>query len=43
MSDEVFQTLLGEAWSRGGGKAVRLCGVGVRLVDEKDDSQLEMF
>ncbi len=43
MSDEVFRVLLEEAWSRGGGKSVRLCGIGVRLMDEKDDPQLEMF
>ena len=43
MSDGVFRVLLEEAWSRGGGKSVRLCGIGVRLVDEKDDPQLRMF
>ena len=43
MSEEVLQSLLDEAWSRGGGKAVRLFGIGVRLMDEKDDPQLEMF
>ena len=43
LSSEVFRVLLDEAWSRGEGKAVRLFGIGVRLVDEKNDPQLEMF
>lgn len=43
MSEEVFKLLLDEAWSRGEGKSVRLFGIGVRLVDEKDNPQLEMF
>jgi len=43
LNSEVFRLLLDEAWSRGDGKSVRLFGIGVRLVDEKDDPQLEMF
>ncbi len=43
MSEGVFRDLLDEAWSRGAGKAVRLLGIGVRLMDERDDPQLEMF
>ncbi|MBK1830285.1 DNA polymerase IV [Verrucomicrobiaceae bacterium R5-34] len=43
LNAEVFRLLLDEAWSRGHGKSVRLFGIGVRLVDEKDDPQLEMF
>jgi len=39
----VYSGLLQEAWHRGQGKPVRLFGMGVRLVDEKDDPQLEMF
>ncbi len=39
----VYTTLLAEAWSRGEGKPVRLFGMGVRLQDEKEDSQMELF
>ncbi|MDG2122162.1 MAG: DNA polymerase IV [Verrucomicrobiales bacterium] len=34
---EACGELLAEAWGRGGGKAVRLLGVGVRFVDEEKD------
>ena len=37
------EELLAEGYARGGGKAVRLLGVGVRLADEDDEKQLEMF
>ncbi|MEO1855896.1 MAG: DNA polymerase IV, partial [Rubritalea sp.] len=37
------ETLLIEGFARGGGKAVRLLGVGIRLADEEDEMQLEMF
>jgi nucleotidyltransferase/DNA polymerase involved in DNA repair len=31
-----------EAWARGGGQAVRLVGLGVRLVDEPPANQLDL-
>ncbi len=34
--------LLIEGWKRGGQKSVRLLGVGVKLADEGDDSQMEL-
>jgi DNA polymerase-4 len=34
MSAEVYEELLEEAWSRGGGKAVRLIGTGVRFAPQ---------
>ncbi|MFC5049514.1 DNA polymerase IV [Rubritalea spongiae] len=37
------ESLLYEGVERGEGKAVRLLGVGVRLADEEDEKQLEMF
>lgn len=37
------EQLLIEGFARGAGKAVRLLGVGVRLADEEDEKQLEMF
>ncbi|NWK55527.1 DNA polymerase IV [Verrucomicrobiaceae bacterium N1E253] len=43
LDEGVLTALLADAWARGKGKSVRLFGVGVRLVDEKEDSQLEMF
>lgn len=43
MAMDVYRILLEEAWSRGGGKSVRLFGIGVRLADEKEDPQMEMF
>ncbi len=43
LDDGIFADLLKEAWARGQGKSVRLFGIGVRLVDEKDDPQMEMF
>lgn len=43
MDESLYRVLLADAWQRGGEKPVRLLGVGVRLADEKQDSQLEMF
>ena len=43
---ELFQTLLHEAWPRGGGKSIRLIGAGVRFQPEQspsDDRQLSLF
>lgn len=40
---EVAAILLEEGYARGLGKAVRLLGVGIRLADEADQQQLEMF
>ncbi len=43
---EVFEALLEEAWMRGGGKAVRLIGAGVRFAPRPPDGggqQLELF
>ncbi|MES2997481.1 MAG: DNA polymerase IV [Verrucomicrobiota bacterium] len=37
----VFDELLAEAWKRGGNRAVRLLGVGVRFADP--DDQMELF
>ncbi len=39
---EVGRELLGEAWARGQGRAVRLLGVGAKLVGAHDDRQLEL-
>jgi len=42
-SQELCQALLLEGWKRGGQKAVRLLGVGVKLADDDgDDQQMEM-
>ncbi|PQJ29980.1 DNA polymerase IV [Rubritalea profundi] len=42
--DEILaEALLIDGHARGGGKAVRLLGVGIRLADEEDETQLEMF
>ncbi len=43
LDESVYRGLLTEAWSRGKGRAVRLFGLGVRLQDEKDDPQMELF
>lgn len=40
---QAASVLLEEGYARGLGKAVRLLGVGVRLADEGDEQQLEMF
>jgi DNA polymerase-4 len=42
ISREVFQSLLEEAWSRGEGKAVRLIGAGVRLVEPVETPQMDL-
>jgi len=39
----VFEELLAEAWKRGGGRSVRLLGVGVRFEDPREEAQLEFF
>lgn len=39
----IYEELLGEAWKRGRGRAVRLLGVGVRFRDPDEGGQLEMF
>ena len=41
MQDEVYEELLKVAWARGGGKAVRLLGVGVKF--EEEGSQLDLL
>jgi len=43
LDESVYRALLTEAWSRGRGKSVRLFGLGVRLQDEKEDPQMELF
>lgn len=43
LETNIFTSLLQEAWQRGEGKPVRLFGIGVRLADEQDDPQMEMF
>lgn len=43
LDEGVYTTLLADAWSRGNGKPVRLFGMGVRLQDEEDDPQMELF
>ncbi|MBT8045082.1 MAG: DNA polymerase IV [Verrucomicrobiae bacterium] len=40
---DIFSALLEEAWRRGDGKPVRLVGIGVRLTDDENDPQMEMF
>jgi DNA polymerase-4 len=42
MDRGIYQDLLCEAWSRGGGRAVRLVGLGVRFADERGDGQLDL-
>jgi len=39
----VYEELLDEAWKRGGGRHVRLLGVGVRFEDPAEEAQLEFF
>jgi DNA polymerase-4 len=39
----VFEELLTEAWKRGGNRAVRLLGVGVRFEDPEEETQMEFF
>ena len=41
--EEVYRGLLQKAWERGGGKSVRLFGIGVRLKDEVAAHQLKLF
>lgn len=38
----VYQELLREAWSRGGGRAVRLVGLGVRFAEQAPGGQLDL-
>jgi DNA polymerase-4 len=40
---EIFEELLAEAWQRGGGKPVRLLGVGVRFRDPEEREQMELL
>ena len=42
MDEEVFRELLAEAFARGGSKAVRLIGVGVRFADPELDKQMQL-
>lgn len=39
----VFEELLAEAWRRGGGRPVRLLGVGVRFGEPEESGQMEFF
>jgi len=39
---EVYRALVGEAWSRREGRAVRLLGVGVRFADPEPGAQLDL-
>ena len=41
ISRQLYHALLEEAWSRGGGKGVRLIGAGVRFAAPEDDPQLD--
>ena len=43
VESELLEVLLQEGFSRAGNKPVRLLGVGVKLSDEEDSQQLEMF
>jgi DNA polymerase-4 len=46
LSDSIFTDLLEEGWRRGGGKSVRLLGVGVRFRPQAENGsrqQLELF
>lgn len=43
LNEDIFTLLLSDAWRRGKGMPVRLLGIGVRLADEKDDPQMELF
>jgi len=40
MEEEIYEDLLKLAWERGGGKAVRLLGVGVKFATEEDQLDL---
>ena len=42
MDEEVFRELLAEAFARGGSKAVRLLGVGVRFAAPELDTQVQL-
>ncbi|MBJ05833.1 MAG: DNA polymerase IV [Verrucomicrobiaceae bacterium] len=42
MNSDTFEELLAEAFARGGGKAVRLVGVGVRFADPDEGSQMQL-
>lgn len=42
-NETLVEGLLRDGYARGGGKSVRLLGVGIRLADEEDEQQLEMF
>lgn len=41
--ETMVEALLHDGYARGAGKSVRLLGVGIRLADEEDEQQLEMF
>jgi DNA polymerase-4 len=41
MEEPVYEELLRLAWSRGGGKSVRLLGVGVKF--EEEENQLDLL
>jgi DNA polymerase-4 len=43
LETEIFEELLAEAWQRGGGKPVRLLGVGVRFRDPEEKEQMELL
>ena len=43
LETEIFEGLLAEAWQRGGGKPVRLLGVGVRFRDPERREQMELL
>ena len=43
LEPEIFDELLEEAWQRGGGKPVRLLGVGVRFRDPEGREQMELL
>lgn len=43
LENGVFEELLAECWKRGGGRSVRLLGVGVRFEDPEEQAQLEFF
>jgi len=43
LEPELFDELLAEAWRRGGGRPVRLLGVGVRFRDPEEKQQLDLF
>ena len=43
VDESLAEALLVDGFARGGGKLVRLLGVGIRLADEEDETQLEMF